>query len=97
MCCSRALGPALSRCNLVGALERHVEVIGEASVSVDRRLLPAPRTIKPNADSAWFVVIAFRVSKPGNVELPLVRIDYTTNGHAGWQFQNPSTQMKISG
>jgi hypothetical protein len=50
----------------------------------------------PHADSAWFVVIAFRVSKPGTFELPKVRIDYTTNGHAGWQYQTLATEMKIS-
>jgi hypothetical protein len=50
----------------------------------------------PHADSAWFVVIAFRVSQPGTFNLPRVRIDYTTDGHTGWQYQVLSTEMKIS-
>ncbi|HEY1967899.1 MAG TPA: hypothetical protein VGH89_08120, partial [Pseudonocardia sp.] len=52
-------------------------------------------SIPSRASSPWFVVIAFTISKPGRYFLGKVRIDYTTDGHKGWQYQDIGTTMVI--
>ncbi len=52
-------------------------------------------TVAPNGDAAWLVVIAFTISKPGIYHVNQVRIDYETQGHKGWQYQNMNTTITI--
>jgi hypothetical protein len=49
----------------------------------------------PQADSAWFVLIAFTISKVGRYHLNRVKIGYTTNGHRGWQYQNLNITIRV--
>ena len=46
--------------------------------------------------SQWYVVIAVAFSKPGRYYLKRIRIDYTTDGHQGWQYQDIDTTVVIS-
>jgi hypothetical protein len=65
-----------------------------------------PRQYKPHAvgsfvtpaheRTTWFIVVAFTISKPGRYKLPRLRIDYTTNGHDGWQYFEIDTTVVIS-
>lgn len=52
-------------------------------------------TVPPNGDAAWLVVIAFTISKPGIYQLNQVRVDYETQGHQGWQYQNMNTTITV--
>lgn len=52
-------------------------------------------TVAPHANADWLVVIAFTISKPGVYHLDRVRIDYETQGHRGWQYQNVNTTVRI--
>jgi hypothetical protein len=52
-------------------------------------------TVAPHANANWLVVIAFRISKPGVYHLDQVRIDYETQGHKGWQYQNVNTTVTV--
>ena len=52
-------------------------------------------TVPPHADSAWLVVLAFTISKPGVYHLNQIRIDYETQGRQGWQYQNINTTVTI--
>jgi len=49
----------------------------------------------PQADSAWFVLIAFTISKVGRYHLNRVKIGYITNGHPGWQYQNLTITIRV--
>ncbi|MHB1597055.1 MAG: hypothetical protein ACYCO9_22890 [Streptosporangiaceae bacterium] len=50
----------------------------------------------PHQHSRWYLVISLNFSKPGHYYLRRVRIDYTTNGHQGWQYQNLNQTMIIT-
>jgi hypothetical protein len=52
-------------------------------------------TVPAHANSRWLVVLAFTLSRPGRYHLPTVRIDYTTGGHHGWQYQNINTSVTV--
>jgi hypothetical protein len=64
-----------------------------------------PREFKPhalnsvifpaNSDPPWLVVLAFTISRPGTYRLNQVRINYETNGHTGWQYQNINTKITV--
>jgi hypothetical protein len=64
-----------------------------------RSLTPYPVTdviAGPHSDSGWLVIIALRFAEPGRYRLDRVRIDYTTNGQPGWQYQNLNTTIVVS-
>lgn len=52
-------------------------------------------TVAPHSNANWLVVIAFTISKPGVYQLNQIRIDYETQGHAGWQYQNVNTTVTV--
>jgi hypothetical protein len=52
-------------------------------------------TFPPHADPPWLVVLAFTLDKPGVYRLNRVRIDYQTNGHSGWQYQNTNATITV--
>jgi hypothetical protein len=52
-------------------------------------------TVAPKDDAAYLVVIAFTISRPGIYHLNQVRIDYETDGHKGWQYQDMNTTVTI--
>lgn len=52
-------------------------------------------TVGPHSNANWLVVIAFTISKPGVYHLDQVRIDYETQGHEGWQYQNIDTTVTV--
>ncbi len=56
--------------------------------------LPAA-TFPPNSDPPWLVILAFTMKKPGTYHLDRVRIDYQTNGHSGWQYQNTNATITV--
>jgi hypothetical protein len=49
----------------------------------------------PRADSRWFVVITFTISRVGVYHMNRVKIGYMTNGHKGWQYQNIDTTYAV--
>jgi hypothetical protein len=58
---------------------------------------PVDAIITPaHQSSLWYVVIAVAFSKPGRYYLKRIRIDYTTDGHQGWQYQDIDTTVVIS-
>lgn len=52
-------------------------------------------TVPPKGDAGFLVVVAFTISKPGVYHLDQVRIDYETQGHHGWQYQNINTTITV--
>lgn len=52
-------------------------------------------TFPPHADAPWLVVIAFTISRPGIYHLNRVRLDYSTEGRTGWQYQNINTTVTV--
>ncbi len=52
-------------------------------------------TVAPHSNANWLVVVAFTISKPGVYVLNQVRIDYETQGHEGWQYQNVNLTITI--
>jgi hypothetical protein len=65
-----------------------------------RSMKPYPLTsvvTPPHTDSRWYLVLSLTFSMPGRYHLRRVRIDYTTtDGHAGWQYQNLNQTMIIT-
>jgi hypothetical protein len=58
---------------------------------------PLSADITPaHSESDWSVVIALTFAKPGHYQLNRVKILYTTNGQAGWQYQNINTTITVS-
>lgn len=49
----------------------------------------------PHSDTPWFLVIAFTISRPGRYYLGRLRLDYKTDGHAGWQYQNINATIVV--
>ncbi len=49
----------------------------------------------PHSDPPWLVVLAFTLNKPGVYHLNRVRIDYQTDGHYGWQYQNTNATITV--
>lgn len=49
----------------------------------------------PHADSRWFVVIAFTISKVGTYKMDRLKIGYVTHGRRGWQYQNLDTKIIV--
>jgi hypothetical protein len=49
----------------------------------------------PHADSAWYVILAFVITRPGRYHITRARISYVTDGHVGWQYQNLNTTLVI--
>jgi hypothetical protein len=52
-------------------------------------------TVAPHSKANYLVVVAFTISKPGVYHLDQVRIDYETQGHRGWQYQNVNTTVTV--
>jgi hypothetical protein len=52
-------------------------------------------TVGPHSDANWLVVISFAISRPGIYHLGRVRLDYTTQGHKGWQYQNINATVTV--
>jgi hypothetical protein len=50
----------------------------------------------PHSAARWNIVIAVTFTRPGRYDLRRVKINYDTNGHSGWQYQNLNTTMVIS-
>jgi hypothetical protein len=83
----------LRRCSC--ALRAHRRKRGAAKRASSPRRSECPRQYKPHPVNAfttpahkgslWYVVIAVTFSKPGHYYLKKIRIDYTTDGHEGWQ------------
>ena len=73
-------------------------MLGVLTVECSDKFIPHPLDsfmIPAGRESPWFVVIAFTITKPGRYYLGKVRIDYTTDGHDGWQYQDIDTTMVI--
>jgi hypothetical protein len=72
----------------------HIGVIsqeGELPLECPREFRPHPLSaaiFPPHSNGYWEVIIAFTISRPGIYHLNQVRLDYTTQGHHGWQYQN---------
>jgi|SRR5580658_3380812 hypothetical protein len=49
----------------------------------------------PHAYSNWHLVLAVTLTRPGRYDLRRVKIDYTTDGHNGWQYQNIFTTIFV--
>jgi hypothetical protein len=49
----------------------------------------------PHADSAWYVVIAFRVPKPGRYHFTRIRIDYIAGNKRSWQYEDLDTTLVL--
>ncbi len=54
-------------------------------------------TFPPHSDPPWLIVVAFTLAKAGTYHLNQVRIDYYTNGHPGWQYQNTNATITVKG
>jgi len=50
----------------------------------------------PRSASRWYLVLTLTFAHPGRYYLGRVRIDYTSNGRAGWQYQNLYQTMTIT-
>ncbi|HET7015581.1 MAG TPA: hypothetical protein VFI65_16810 [Streptosporangiaceae bacterium] len=48
-----------------------------------------------HVDAPYFAVLAFTIARPGVYHLDRVRIDYRTDGNAGWQYQNTNTTITV--
>jgi hypothetical protein len=73
--------------------------VGDLPTMCPRQFKPHPigSFVTPaHKTSTWFVVLAFTISKPGRYSLPRIRIDYTTDGHDGWQYFEIDTTMVIN-
>lgn len=59
---------------------------------------PHPVTVVnvgPHSNANWLVILSFTISQPGVYHLNHVRIDYTTQGHKGWQYQTINTTVTV--
>lgn len=79
----------------------HTGILGQLGVlpkECPREFKPHPVsvvTIGSHSNANWLVVLAFTISKPGVYHLNQVRIDYETQGHKGWQYQNVNTTVTV--
>jgi hypothetical protein len=72
--------------------------VGDLPQRCPAKYLPHPVTsvtVDAHSDSAWYVVLALRVPKPGSYWLGRLRIDYVSNGQHFWQYQNVDTRLEI--
>ena len=61
------------------------------------RPFPVSDAIMPaHFESRWNIVLAITFAKPGRYHLGRAKIFYSTNGHAGWQYQNLNTTLTIT-
>ena len=68
------------------------------AVVIAVRSEPAPVSavvVSPHAYAKWFLVLSVTFARPGRYHLGRVRIDYTTGGQDGWQYQNIGYTMTI--
>lgn len=49
----------------------------------------------PHADSPWFVVIAFTITKVGTYRMNQLKISYVTRGRHNWQYQYLNTKITV--
>jgi hypothetical protein len=64
-----------------------------------RQMTPYPASsvvVPPRTYAKWFLVLSLTFAKPGRYYLGRVRIDYTTGGQDGWQYQNLYETMDIT-
>ena len=78
----------------------HGIISGEGNLPVACPNQYHPRPISaavtaPHADSQWFVVIAYTISKVGTYHMDRLKIGYVTHGHHGWQYQNLDTTITV--
>jgi hypothetical protein len=52
--------------------------------------------VPPHSYAKWFLVLSVTFARPGRYYLGRVRIDYTTGGQDGWQYQNIHYTMIIT-
>jgi hypothetical protein len=72
---------------------------GDLPTMCPRQYKPHPAgsfVTPPHKRATWFIVVAFTISKPGRYNLRRLRIDYTTDGHDGWQYFEIDTTVVIS-
>jgi hypothetical protein len=53
-------------------------------------------TIEPHKDSAWMIIVAFKISKPGVHHLRKLRISYSIDGVRGWQYMYCRVTSNVS-
>jgi hypothetical protein len=53
-------------------------------------------TIGPHKDSAWLVIVAFKISKPGVHHLRRLEVSYSTDGDRGWQYVYLKITSRVS-
>jgi hypothetical protein len=64
-----------------------------------RQMTPYPISsvvVAPHAYAKWFLVLSVTFAKPGRYYLGQVRIDYSTGGQDGWQYQNIHYTMSMT-
>lgn len=72
--------------------------LGVLSIECPNEFRPHPLTVVtvgPHSNANWLVVIAFTIAKPGVYHLNQIRIDYETQGHEGWQYQNVNSTITV--
>jgi hypothetical protein len=52
-------------------------------------------TFPAKSDPPWLVVLSFALTEPGIYHLSKVRIDYVTDGHSGWQYQDTNATITV--
>jgi hypothetical protein len=71
---------------------------GDLQAECPRALVPEPIdsfASPPRQAPQWFVVIAFRITQPGTFHINRVRINYRSQGHNGWQYQNLNLTLHV--
>jgi hypothetical protein len=53
-------------------------------------------TIAPHKDSAWMVIVEFKISKPGTYHLRRLKVSYSTDHTNGWQYEYLRITIKVS-
>lgn len=64
-----------------------------------RQMTPYPVSsvvVPPHTYAKWYLVLSVTFARPGHYYLGQVKIDYTTGGHGGWQYQDIHYTMTIT-
>lgn len=71
---------------------------GDLPVACPHQYRPRPLgsfVTAAHANTGWYVVIAFTISKLGRYYMNKVKITYTADGKPGWQYQNVDQEFTV--
>lgn len=68
-----------------------VAAYGNLSKECPHLYIPHPLSAavtRPHSDSAWTVILALRITRPGTYHIKRVRVEYLADGQRAWQYYN---------